>query len=323
MNRLTKVIRFTLLVFVFIALSLKPLQAKTIHIRQYRLTYNFVFKYKNKTNRIDIWMPFPPELKEQSLLYFNVIPKSAKTILRYNSIYATAILHIKAKDIKRLKITYVILRKTRTTTSLIYSLKVYKKPKLFKQFSLVPDNPIIKREVHQIAITVTKKDKNFIDKVHDIYNFVIGYLRYGHIPGSGRGDLNWLFKTKEGSCIDYHSLFMALCSQIGVPTSFEIGILFPPNNISGIVSHYHSWVKFFMPKIGWIPVDVSEADKHPQLKRFYFGNLTANRVTLSMGRWFKVADKKLNFFTTPIVKINGKDFSNYKLTITYRCKIFK
>jgi hypothetical protein len=37
-------------------------------------------------------------------------------------------------------------------------------------------------------------------------------------------------------------------------------------------------------ELGWDPIDISEAEKHPELRDYYFGNLTADRVGFSVGR---------------------------------------
>ena len=321
-KRLTIVLLLTILAIFFCIRNTRASISSLVQKRLYTITYKFTFNNKCLRDKIDIWMPFPPELKEQSVVDFKIYPKDVSKDLSYDPLYGTPILHIETHNNKYIKVIYVVKRKAlRTNRALLHKVS-YKSSILFKQFSFTPSNPSTQKIVHKIAVRVTKNDLNYINKVHDIYNFIISYLKYGHIPGSGRGDLAWLFKTREGSCVDYHSLFMALCSEIHVPTLFEIGMMFPPNKNSGIVTHYHSWVKFFIPKIGWIPVDVSEADKHPNLRKYYFGNLTSNRITLSMGRWIRVDNKRLNFFTNPIVKIANKNSQSYKLVITYKCKLY-
>ena len=61
-----------------------------------------------------------------------------------------------------------------------------------------------------------------------------------------------------------------------------------------------------------MPVDISEANKNPKLKDYYFGNLTADRVTFSTGRDIDLAPKQdgppLNFFVYPYVEVDGKPY---------------
>ena len=74
---------------------------------------------------------------------------------------------------------------------------------------------------------------------------------------------------------------------------------------------------------GWVPVDISEADKHPQLKEYYFGNLTENRVTFITGRDIELVPKQdgnpLNFFVYPYVEVDGKPWpkESVKLSFAY------
>ncbi len=101
---------------------------------------------------------------------------------------------------------------------------------------------------------------------------------------------------------------MSLCSLAHIPTVFEIGYMIPENKEEGLIYGYHSWVKVFIPNIGWMPVDISEADKHPELKEYYFGNLDFNRVCLSRGK----------NFIYPVVKQNGKIIHQYDLKIIFK-----
>jgi hypothetical protein len=45
------------------------------------------------------------------------------------------------------------------------------------------------------------------------------------------------------------------------------------------IGGYHCWAFFHTEDRGWVPVDVSEPDKHPEMKDYYFGSLTEDRVT--------------------------------------------
>ena len=66
-----------------------------------------------------------------------------------------------------------------------------------------------------------------------------------------------------------------------------------------------------------MPVDISEADKHPDMKEYYFGSLTENRVTFSTGRDLILVPRQsgepLNFFIDPYVEVNGKPLDSGKI----------
>ena len=54
--------------------------------------------------------------------------------------------------------------------------------------------------------------------------------------------------------------------------------------LEGDCTGSHCWLSFYAPTHGWVPVDVSEGDKIAEGGDFYFGNLSANRFQVSVGR---------------------------------------
>ena len=77
-----------------------------------------------------------------------------------------------------------------------------------------------------------------------------------------------------------------------IPARFEIGFQLPADKQSGEVPGYHCWSDFYVNSIGWVPVDISEANKNPKMKDYYFGNLTEDRVTFSTGRDLELVPKQ-------------------------------
>jgi len=100
----------------------------------------------------------------------------------------------------------------------------------------------------------------------------------------------------------------------GIPSRFEIGFPLPADKHAGEIPGYHCWAEFFEPKDGWIPVDISEAWKHPEKKDYFFGAHDANRVQFSRGRDLELNPKQegppLNYFVYPYVEVDGKEYSN-------------
>ena len=129
-------------------------------------------------------------------------------------------------------------------------------------------------------------------------------------PGFGNGDVLWVCDTGRGNCTDFHSLFISLARSRSIPARFEIGFPLPPERGAGTIAGYHCWALFFNDQYGWVPVDISEADKNPHLKDYYFGSLTENRVALSTGRDIllepRQAGPPLNYFVDPYVEADGK-----------------
>lgn len=151
-------------------------------------------------------------------------------------------------------------------------------------------------------------------KARRLYEVVNGTLRYAKEGTEwGRGDVNWVCDSRFGNCTDFHSLFIALARSENLPARFEVGFSLPEKRGEGEVPGYHCWAKFRPAGgKGWVPVDISEANKNPKLKDYYFGNLTADRVTFSTGRWLTLEPKQdgpaLNFFVYPYVEVGGKPY---------------
>ena len=127
--------------------------------------------------------------------------------------------------------------------------------------------------------------------------------------------------AKKGNCTDFHSLFIAMARAQSIPSRFAIGFPLPPDKHTGEIAGYHCWAEFFEPTHGWVPIDISEAWKHPEKKDFFFGGHDANRVQFSMGRDIVLDPKQdgapLNYFVYPYVEIGGKEYPDVSLAFSF------
>src|SRR5262245_36288682 len=166
---------------------------------------------------------------------------------------------------------------------------------------------------HMKLIDGKKLPDDPMAKAKEFYELINGMMRYAKEGTEwGRGDVNWVCDSKFGNCTDFHSLFIALARSQRIPSRFEIGFGIPEKRGSGEVAGYHCWAKFKPEGKGWVPVDISEANKNPTMKDYYFGNLTENRVTFTTGRDLVLLPKQdgppLNFFVYPYVEVDGKPY---------------
>jgi transglutaminase-like putative cysteine protease len=97
--------------------------------------------------------------------------------------------------------------------------------------------------------------------------------------------------------------------------------------LEGDCTGAHCWASFYDPGRGWIPVDVSEADKHPDLADFFFGNLSPNRFQISEGRNILLNPLQgagpLNSFAFAYAEADGIPLiygANYENKIDYRVR---
>jgi len=173
-----------------------------------------------------------------------------------------------------------------------------------------------------LAAKATEGDTIPLDKAHAIYDYVFANMSYDKTgTGWGRGDVLYACGARKGNCTDFHSLFIAMARSQDIPARFEIGFPLPPDKHSGEISGYHCWADFFEPQHGWVPVDISEAWKHPEKKSYFFGALDANRMQFTTGRDLRLSPAQdgppLNYFIYPYVEIAGKEYPNVSVAFSF------
>ncbi len=151
-----------------------------------------------------------------------------------------------------------------------------------------------------------------------LYDVVNGHMRYNKEgTGWGQGDAVWACENGFGNCTDFHSLFISLARAQKIPAKFEIGFPLPPERGLGSIAGYHCWARCKPDGQGWLPVDISEGKRHPKLKDYYFGNLSADRVAFSVGRDLVLVPPQqgppLNYFIYPHVEVDGQPYPDSKV----------
>lgn len=136
----------------------------------------------------------------------------------------------------------------------------------------------------------------------------------------GNGNAIYACDIGVGNCTDYHSYFMSLDRTLGIPSRFHMG--FPiPSGQNGNVSGYHCWADYYIDGKGWYPVDISEADKTPDRKDYYFGTVDNNRVEMMVGRDFVLKGYEngtTNLFIYPIIEVDDEKSSAYSKSFRYK-----
>jgi len=179
----------------------------------------------------------------------------------------------------------------------------------------------INDEVRAIAQHETAGKDGVVARAHALYDWVYEHMNYDKsVPGWGLGDVPYCLKVGKGNCTDFHSLFIALARANGIPARWNIG--FPlaygdgtaPQGDPVPVAGYHCWAEFFVPGTGWVPVDISEARKHPELHEYFFGALSGNRILFSRLRDAPLAlgdaDRARNYFIYPVARVDGVEMSD-------------
>ena len=174
----------------------------------------------------------------------------------------------------------------------------------------------------QLAEQETKRASTPLEKARDIYEYVFRTMKYDKSgEGWGHGDTLWACDSKHGNCTDFHSVFISMARAEKIPARFQIGFPLPADKHSAEIPGYHCWAEFYTNATGWVPVDISEAWKHPEKHDYFFGAHDVNRVQFTQGRDLKLKPSQdgapLNYFVYPYVEIGGKEYPNVSTAFSF------
>ncbi len=203
---------------------------------------------------------------------------------------------------KTIELRYLVVRKEKGA----YSASGDNPARFLRPEKLVPKNETFKT----LAEAATAGKKSDLERAKALYDHVLRRMRYDKSGTRwGRGDAIYACDVKAGNCSDFHAYFIALSRSIGIPARFSIGATIPTDKNEGAIDGYHCWAEFFADG-RWVPVDISEAWKNPELAAYYFGHNPANRFELTKGRDLIVnpapASGPINFLVYPLLEVDGK-----------------
>jgi hypothetical protein len=289
-------------------------------IRHFTFHYAFTVKDVSSGEKVRIWIPQSHSDAFQTVKVISAtgdLPlKKTRESRRGNEMYYAETSKAKQQEL-HFEVVYDVVRHERLTFG-IYAphLEAMKLSDRERKEYLAPDALVPTTGLPaELAVKVTEGKTTPLEKARAIYDYVFTTMRYDKTgTGWGRGDVLYACDAKKGNCTDFHSLFIAMARSQGIPARFEIGFPLPPDKHSAEVAGYHCWAEFFEPQHGWIPVDISEAWKHPEKKDYFFGAHDDNRVEFTMGRDLELSPKQegkpLNYFVYPYVEIGGKEYPN-------------
>ena len=294
--------------------------------RTFRLNYGATLTGLSVGQKVQVWLPVPREEEHQHVESISSALPAVATVAEEPT-YLNRILYFETTNsesgnlafhtsyrITRIEVRNLSDNRSRSNKLTDAQRKVLLAPNRLVPLEGKPLELIRELELPSDPLAMTRM----------LYDRVDDHVKYDKSqPGYGTGDVNWVCDSRFGNCTDFHSLFISLTRSRGVPAQFEIGLPLPPERGAGTISGYHCWAYFHTDKYGWLPVDISEADKHPELKDYYFGNLTENRVTFTTGRDIELvppqAGVPLNFFVYPYVEVDGQPLpqEQIKLNLSY------
>jgi hypothetical protein len=293
--------------------------------RHFTFRYAFTIKNVPEGKQIRIWIPAAQSDAFQEVTVASTradLPLKTTRDSHYgNEIFYTTSAKATQSDL-HFEIDYDIVRHERVVYPV--SHVAYTGPRLPARKQDLQANELVPITglPAELAIKVTQDKTQPLERARAIYDYVFTTMRYDKTgTGWGRGDVLYACDAKKGNCTDFHSLFIAMARSQGIPARFEIGFPLPTDKHSGEVAGYHCWSDFYVDGRGWIPVDISEAWKHPDKRDYFFGSHDVNRVQFSMGRDLRLnppqAGKPLNYFVYPYVEVEGKEYANVSLAFSF------
>jgi transglutaminase-like putative cysteine protease len=324
--------RHRALIFLAIVNSL-PLRVQAddapARTRRVRLTYSAeVRDIFARARDATLWVPFPPNNDSQEVSNIVVrsdVPASVSRDDEYGNQVLSLSLHDPGKKPVRVELQFDVLRRERRNSAVVARKRAQPPPdkekiseRWLQRDRLVP----IDGKVLELARTVTRGQDTPFEQVEAIYDHTVSTLKYDKTgTGWGRGDIAYACDAKKGNCTDFHAVFVGLCRAKGIPARFEIGFSLPTDEAAGEISGYHCWADAYVSGYGWIPVDCSEAQKHPEQRDYYFGAHDENRVEFSTGRDIRLnpaqRGERLNYFVYPYAEVDGKPHEKIDRKIRY------
>jgi transglutaminase-like putative cysteine protease len=284
-----------------------------------------VFNIPKDAKRVSLLMPVPRSDPHQIISDVRIESPYEFTYLtdsEYNNKVVRIDLPQDSPHIFEAKMTFSVNRKNYTTLDgsmrEAESLSDDMRDRLLSPDRLIPLDGAVLEEKEKVV------DDNMTDleKAQAIYDYLVSTMKYDKSgEGWGRGDALYACDVRSGNCTDFHSLFIGMARASGIPSRFVMGFPVPADKEEGEIDGYHCWAEFYTDELGWVPVDASEASRHPEKTDYYFGSLDQNRIAFTYGRDIDLGideiDQPLNYIIYPIVLVDGKLHDHFEKRFTF------
>lgn len=297
--------------------------------RIFEFTYNLLEQDFPTDRAVDIYLPLPPASPGQQILVQSLQSSVSATTGR-EPVNGNAYYHLHRPARSDTPIT-ASLRWTvaRVVVGADNSsvLSAEQREQALAPDTLVPVGHEILKPI-LAEIHAKRVDDSPESTARAIYDWVVDNVEYKKVgTGWGNGDTFWACTERYGNCTDFHALFISLARSEGIPARFEMGFPVPLDSNRGDISGYHCWVHFYLPERGWVPIDASEAAKHPEKRELFYGAHPADRVLFSTGRDLVLspasAEQPLNYFIYPYVEVGGKRWAEkVAIAVAFEEKVF-
>lgn len=305
-------------------------ESRTAMDRTVALSYHVGFPdLAERPHKVSIWIPQPRETLEQAVELVSIRSALPHQIVQ-DTIYGNRFLRFAvvetAPGILDVDLEYIVRRSGKEVRGPVAGASAIEHEGRLGRFlepdRLVPTGGVVAARASE---TLTRTGAGSPETARLLYDEVISSMRYDKSgAGWGRGDAVYACTVGSGNCTDFHSLFTGMARAANIPSRFVMGLPLPTDRSEGPIDGYHCWAEFHDRCRGWVPVDASEAWKHPEQQDFYFGRLDPNRVEFTIGRDIPLPGTdtaegaSLNYAIYPHVEIDGAVYHEAVVSINFR-----
>jgi len=284
----------------------KTIRDKDVKSLSLRVTYITEILRPPKAKLIRIWFPVPKTDHAQEVTKLELrsrIPYRMTEDKEMGNLF----FYLETRDIKpgeRLTLLFNITRKVEVPEEDKGNPDRFLKPSEWERWN---------DQIMEFADRVIGREKDPINIARIVFDALLERLDYVH-EICGRGDSIITFEERKGRCDEFHALFRTIMLYKGIPVRWEQGILLPypsrmkkEGEIEADCINAHSWVRFYAGS-RWIPVDLSEAKRRPDMRDFYFGRIPPDRIKFSSGRGIDLVPKQddiINTFPYTYIEADG------------------
>ncbi len=268
---------------------------------------------------VDVWIPIPPTNERQTIKLLNEKELTGGRFTKDktfgNQLFYQRFDASDAKTPMKIELVYDVevheatVDAAKQLISTSAEVPAGEFAPYLRETTMIP----IKGRITDLARTIKLPDGEPLRAGRVIYDHLVNTMVYNYLaPGAGKGNAVWACDSKTGDCTDFHSVFIGVCRQRGIPADHVFGLPLPPEKHEGDAKHCHCWAQFWVKDVGWIPIDASRANKFPKDKEYYFGTLGSTWVTLAHGRDVVLEPPQqgppLNMLHGPVAEVDGKPY---------------
>jgi transglutaminase-like putative cysteine protease len=291
------------------------------------VTYRFTVQdVAAGAKNVAAWVPVPPSNTQQTLEGMDIegdLPYEIVSETEYGNRFLRFDLSQASRGAAEIPVTVTFRVNRQAHRALPGAGPVEKLPDAVLARYLAPDHLVpIDGKIAEEAKRVAGDAGDSFSKARRLYDHIVSTMKYDKSgKGWGRGDAIYACDVRAGNCTDFHSLFIGEARSLEIPARFVMGIPVPEDQAEGTIAGYHCWAEFYVDDWGWVPIDASEANKHPEKREVLFAALDPHRVQFSIGRDIHLPGSRsepVNYSIHPHVEVDGRVQPEVKASFSFK-----